>query len=156
MTILELLGSLIAQGAGWCKVGKKNLIHDEEPDTITGFVRSKDVDYLPKVTDSGWNGDSIIYSHQKGEFDAFYGLPLRHLPMGLISYAPIGLVNMFNSGGAIKDLAYEFTRNNSVISLRVRGCGNFRFYASVSPSKITVGSNRVEFAYNKDHCLVTF
>ena len=54
------------QGAGWCRVGKKNLIHDEQPGTITGIVRSKDVDYLPRVADCGWNGDSIIYAHQGG------------------------------------------------------------------------------------------
>lgn len=49
-------------------MGKTNLIHDENPCTITGSIRAKDVDYLPKVADHGWNGDSVIYSHLSGMF----------------------------------------------------------------------------------------
>lgn len=104
--------------------------------------------YLPKNA-------SLPITLKSREFEVFTVVPLRHLPNG-VSFAPIGLVKMFNSGGAIKEIAYESTRN-SVIYLRVRGCGEFGFYASASPSKITtVGSDRVEFAYEKDRCLVTF
>lgn len=104
--------------------------------------------YLPKNA-------SLPITLKSREFEVFTVVPLRHLPNG-VSFAPIGLVKMFNSGGAITEIAYESTRN-SVIYLRVRGCGEFGFYASASPSKITtVGSDRVEFAYEKDRCLVTF
>lgn len=61
-----MLGIFNCQGAGWCKVGKKNLIHDLQPGTITGVVRANDVDYLPRVAVEGWNGDSIIYAHLAG------------------------------------------------------------------------------------------
>ena len=42
------------------------MIHDLQPDTVTGYIRARDVDYLPKVADDGWNGDSVIYSHLGG------------------------------------------------------------------------------------------
>lgn len=62
------MGVFNCQGAGWCKVGKKNLIHDEHPGTITGVIRAKDVDYLPRVADDTWTGDTVIFSHLGGMF----------------------------------------------------------------------------------------
>lgn len=59
------------QGAGWCKVGKKNLIHDDNPGVVTGVIRAKDVDYLSRVADDKWTGDAIIYSHLGGMFFGF-------------------------------------------------------------------------------------
>lgn len=63
-----VVGVFNCQGAGWCKVGKKNLIHDENPGTVTGIIRAKDVDYLSRVADDKWTGDSIIFSHVGGMF----------------------------------------------------------------------------------------
>lgn len=63
-----VVGVFNCQGAGWCKVGKKNLIHDEHPSTITGIIRAKDVDYLSRVADDKWTGETIIYSHVAGMF----------------------------------------------------------------------------------------
>lgn len=62
------MGVFNCQGAGWCKVGKTNLIHDLEPGTMTGVIRAKDVDYLPKVADDKWSGDAVIFSHLGGMF----------------------------------------------------------------------------------------
>ena len=61
-----VVGVFNCQGAGWCKDGKTMLTHDEQPPTITGFVRAKDVNYLPKVADSTWSGDAVVYSHIGG------------------------------------------------------------------------------------------
>lgn len=62
------MGVFNCQGAGWCRVGKKNLIHDEHPGTMTGVIRAKDVDYLPRVADDTWTGDTVIFSHLGGMF----------------------------------------------------------------------------------------
>lgn len=62
------MGVFNCQGAGWCKVGKTNLIHDLEPGTMTGVIRAKDVDYLSKVADDKWSGDAVIFSHLGGMF----------------------------------------------------------------------------------------
>lgn len=63
-----VVGLFNCQGAGWCKVGKKNLIHDENPGTATGVIRAKDVYYLSKVADDKWTGDTIMFSHVGGTF----------------------------------------------------------------------------------------
>ncbi|RHN56217.1 putative alpha-galactosidase [Medicago truncatula] len=62
-----VVGVFNCQGAGWCKVGKKNLIHDENPGTVTDIIRAKDIDHLSTVADDKWTGDAIIFSHLCGE-----------------------------------------------------------------------------------------
>ncbi|XP_073012266.1 probable galactinol--sucrose galactosyltransferase 1 [Typha latifolia] len=167
-----VIGAFNCQGAGWCRVGKKNLIHDEQPGTITGFIRSKDVNYLPRVANGDWNGDTIIYSHLGGEvtylpknaslpvtlksreFEVFTIVPVKKLSNGA-SFAPIGLISMFNSGGAIKELRFE-SLGSETIELQVHGSGTIGAYSSVRPKKVTVDSEVVEFNYDEGCGLVTF
>lgn len=166
-----VMGVFNCQGAGWCKVGKKNLIHDEKPGTVTGVIRADDVDYLPKVAGDYWTGNVILYSHLAGElvyvprntslpvtlksreYEVFTVVPVKELRNGAL-FAPIGLIKMFNSGGAIKWLEYE-TLSGSV-SLKVRGCGVFAAYSSVRPQRVLVDSEHSEFGYEERSGLVTF
>uniref|UniRef100_A0A453RHR7 Uncharacterized protein n=1 Tax=Aegilops tauschii subsp. strangulata TaxID=200361 RepID=A0A453RHR7_AEGTS len=62
-----VIGAFNCQGAGWCREGKKNLIHDVQPGTITGAVRGRDVSRLQEVAGDGWNGDVVVYSHVAGK-----------------------------------------------------------------------------------------
>nr|CAD1826631.1 unnamed protein product [Ananas comosus var. bracteatus] len=167
-----VIGAFNCQGAGWCRVGKRNLIHDEQPGTITGVIQSKDVDYLPRVTHDGWDGDVIVYSHLRGEviylpknaslpvtlkpceYEVFTVVPVAKLLNGA-SFAPIGLIRMFNSSGAIKELRYE-SAENATAELKVRGSGTIGAYSSVGPKRITVDSEEVEFNYDVSCGLVTF
>lgn len=73
------------QGAGWCKDVKRNVIHDENPGFVTGFVKAKDVDYLFNVTDAKWTGDTILYSHVGGTFLGFtrYHMSLK-ISLGIV------------------------------------------------------------------------
>lgn len=166
-----VMGVFNCQGAGWCKVGKKNLIHDEQPGTVTGVIRADDVDYLPKVAGDDWTGNVILYSHLAGEvvyvprntslpvtlksreYEVFTVAPVKELRSGAL-FAPIGLIKMFNSGGAIKWLEYE-TLSGSV-SLKVRGCGVFGAYSSVRPQRVLVDSEHSEFGYEERSGLITF
>ncbi|XXG72428.1 hypothetical protein AAC387_Pa07g1524 [Persea americana] len=166
-----VVGVFNCQGAGWCRVQKKNLIHDEQPNPITGLLRSRDVDQLPKVAKNGWNGDAVVYSHLGGEvvyltkdallpvtlkareYEVFTVVPVKELSNGS-SFAPIGLIKMFNSGGAIKELLYEADRN-AIVDMKVRGCGIFGSYSSTLPKRITVDGEEIEFAYDESKCLVT-
>ncbi|KAG6405214.1 hypothetical protein SASPL_132800 [Salvia splendens] len=167
-----VVGVFNCQGAGWCKTGKKNLIHDEHPGTITGVIRSKDVDYLPRVTDDKWKGDTVVYSHLQGdvvylaknaslpitlktrEYEVFTVVPVRELSNGA-AFAPVGLTKMFNSGGAIKGLKYEAEKAGSV-EMEVRGCGTFGAYSSLRPKRIEVEAQEVEFEYEEASGFITF
>ncbi|KAH7689095.1 Glycosyl hydrolases 36 protein [Dioscorea alata] len=161
-----VIGVFNCQGAGWCRVGKKNLIHDEQPGTITEIIRSKDVDYLSRVADDDWKGNIILYSHIGGEltylpkdaslpvtlksreYEVFTVVPVKEFSNGA-SFAPIGLIKMFNSGGAVKELEYE-TEKNGMIKIKVRGPGVFGAYSLIKPKRITVDAEEVEFIYNEE------
>lgn len=166
-----VVGVFNCQGAGWCKAEKKNLIHDEQPGTITGVIRSKDVDYLPRVTDDKWNGDAVVYSHLQGdliylsknaslpitlkarEYEVFTVVPVKEMS-NRAAFAPVGLTKMFNSGGAIKEIKYE-TEKAGAVEIKVRGCGAFGAYSSVRPKRVEVDGKEVEFEYEEASGMIT-
>ncbi|KAK1293491.1 putative galactinol--sucrose galactosyltransferase 1 [Acorus calamus] len=167
-----VLGVFNCQGAGWCRVGKKNLIHDEQPGTITGVIRAKDVEYLPRVAKDGWKGNAIIYAHLGGEtvylpknaslpvtlksreYEVFTVVPVHEFSNGT-SFAPIGLMKMFNSGGAVKELNYKSDKSE-IVGMKVRGCDMFGAYSSTKPKRITVENKETEFIYDEGSGLVSF
>ncbi|CAA3005215.1 probable galactinol--sucrose galactosyltransferase 1 [Olea europaea subsp. europaea] len=167
-----VVGVFNCQGAGWCKVEKTNRIHDEQPGAITGIIRAKDVDYLSRISDDRWQGDAILYSHLQGdlvylpnntslpitlkarEYEVFTVVPVKQMSGG-ITFTPIGLIKMFNSGGAIKELDYE-SEQMGTVSMKVRGCGLFGAYSSVRPKRITVDCEEVEFEYEEASGFIKF
>ncbi|GMP97399.1 hypothetical protein CsSME_00045670 [Camellia sinensis var. sinensis] len=96
-----------------------------------------------------------------------------------ISFAPIGLFNMFNTSGAVEqfevhllsekkpdlfdgevcsELSTSLSENRSptaTISLEVRGCGQFGAYSSQLPLKCMVGGAETNFEYEPATGLVT-
>ncbi|WVZ92370.1 hypothetical protein U9M48_038441 [Paspalum notatum var. saurae] len=166
-----VIGAFNCQGAGWCRVGKKNLIHDEQPGTVTGVIMARDVSYLAKAADPSWNGDVIVYSHigaevvylpkdaalpvtlRSREYEVFTVVPLKHLPNGA-SFAPIGLIGMFNSGGAVREV--RFSEDDGHVELKMRGSGTVGAYSSAKPKSVAVDSQAVDFSYDDACGLVTF
>ncbi|KAL4279146.1 hypothetical protein GQ457_03G022590 [Hibiscus cannabinus] len=169
----RIIGVFNCQGAGWCEVTKKMVNHDEQPGTITGFIKARDVEYLSQVAEDCWSGDSILYSHLGGEvtylarnaslsitlkpreYEVLTVVPVMALSNGS-KFAPIGLIEMFNSGGAIKELKCETENHVATIMLKVRGCGQFGAYSSTRPQRVTVDSEEVEYEYKGGSGLVTF
>ncbi|CAM0884170.1 unnamed protein product [Alopecurus aequalis] len=165
-----VVGVFNCQGAGWCRVIKKTRIHDEAPGTLTGSVRAEDVDAIARVAGRGgdWDGEVVVYTHRAGElvrlprgatlpvtlktleYELFHVCPVRAVAPG-VSFAPIGLLDMFNAGGAVE----ECTVNKAGVTLRVRGCGRFGAYCSRSPVKCSLDSGEVEFSYEADTGLLT-
>jgi raffinose synthase len=165
-----VIGAFNCQGAGWCRAGKKNLIHDVQPGTITGTVRGRDVSRLPDVAGDGWNGDVVVYSHvarevtvlpkeaalpvtlRPREYEVFTVVPLKRLPTGA-SFAPIGLIRMFNSGGAVTGVSYG---DDGGVEVKVRGAGTVGAYSSVRPKSVAVDAEAVGFSYDDGCGLITF
>lgn len=87
---------------------------------------------------------------------------MQDLAPGL-RFAPVGLVDMYNSGAAVVDLTYHVL-NVSILSgdttsakgpeavamvcMEVKGCGRFGAYSSLKPRRCLLGSADVEFAYD--------
>lgn len=88
------------------------------------------------------------------EYEVFTVVPVKEMSNGA-AFAPVGLVKMFNSGGAIKDLKYEMEKEGSV-EMEVRGCGIFGAYSSIRPKRIQVDGKEVEFEYEEECGFIKF
>ncbi|KAK4799097.1 hypothetical protein SAY86_024462 [Trapa natans] len=170
-----VVGVFNCQGAGWCKTVKKTRIHDAAPGTLTGSVRASDVDFFSKVVGPDWKGETIVYAYRSGEvvrlpqgasipislkvleYELFHICPLQEITPD-ISFAPIGLLDMFNASGAIEQCEIhkpsETQPEHSTMSLKVRGCGRFGAYCTQKPIKCTVGGVDREFEYDSATGLV--
>ncbi|KAK9715162.1 hypothetical protein RND81_06G146800 [Saponaria officinalis] len=178
-----VVGVYNCQGAAWSSSERKNTFHQTKTEAITGVVRGSDVHLVTEaaVDPSDWNGDCAIYRHKTGdvitlpynaalpvslkvlEFDIFTITPIRVLAQGF-SFAPFGLINMFNAGGAIHGLTYQVRSGAQVengsahvgkVQMEVKGCGLFGAFSSERPRKCRVGSKEVEFSYDSGSGLIT-
>ncbi|PPS13306.1 hypothetical protein GOBAR_AA07335 [Gossypium barbadense] len=191
-----VVGVFNCQGAGWCKVTKKTRIHDASPGTLTGSVCANDVDLIAQVAGADWNGESVVYAHRSGElvrlpkgasvpvtlkvleYELFHFCPVKEISH-TISFAPIGLLDMFNSSGAVEKFEVQTTSDEKLqffdgevsselttlistnrnptatISLKVRGCGRFGGYSSQRPLKCCVDNVDTHFNYDSATGLVT-
>ncbi|PIM99677.1 Galactinol--sucrose galactosyltransferase [Handroanthus impetiginosus] len=171
-----VLGVYNCQGAAWNRVERKNTFHQTKTEAITGYIRGRDVHLISDVAlDSNWEGNVALYSQRSSvlttlpynvalpvslkvlEHEIFTITPVKILASG-ISFAPIGLMDMFNAGGAIEELKYDLEESEAVavVSMEVKGCGRFGAYSTTKPRKCTVGSSVVEFEYDSASGLVTF
>uniref|UniRef100_A0A6N2KJL7 galactinol--sucrose galactosyltransferase n=1 Tax=Salix viminalis TaxID=40686 RepID=A0A6N2KJL7_SALVM len=120
-----VLGVYNCQGAAWNSTEKKNTFHETKTEALTGTVRGRDVHLIAEAAaDPDWDGSCALYCHRTGELvtlpynaalpvslkvlehDIFTVTPIKVLAPGF-SFAPLGLINMFNAGGAIDGLKYE-------------------------------------------------
>ncbi|CAI9754819.1 unnamed protein product [Fraxinus pennsylvanica] len=187
-----VVGIFNCQGAGWCKVTKKTRIHDASPGTLSGSVQATDVDAIAQIAGQDWNGDTIVYSPRTGDvvrlpkgasvpvtlrvldYELFHFCPVKDVTTN-ISFAPIGLLDMLNSSGAVEQFEVHLTsqmkpenidgevtselplseNTKATIVLKVRGCGRFGIYCSQRPIKCKVGNTETEFNYEGATGLVT-
>ncbi|KAF8733048.1 hypothetical protein HU200_015409 [Digitaria exilis] len=183
-----VLGVYNCQGAAWSSVEKKNIFHQTGTEALTCGVKASDVHHISEAsTDPEWNGDCAVYRHGSGdlivlpngaalpislkvlEHDILTVSPIKELAPGF-RFAPVGLVDMFNSGGAVEGLTYHLLDgaklldgNGSasgseavgLVCMEVRGCGRFGAYSSARPRKCMMGSSEMEFSYDSSSGLVT-
>lgn len=70
----------------------------------------------------------------------------------MLDFAPVGLIDMFNSGGAIEGLS--FSHDDCSVRVEARGCGRFGAFSGVKPVRCTVDDVEVEFEYSPDNGLL--
>lgn len=173
-----VLGVYNCQGAAWSSTERKNTFHSTRTnDAITGTIRVRDVHLMADAAagDPNWNGECAVYCHRRGEVvvlsrdamlpvslkvlehDIYTMTPVRVLAPGL-SFAPLGLMDMFNSGGAIDGLDYNAAMgegNSFVVRMEVKGCGRFGAYLTARPRRCSVGSATLNFEYDSSVGLLT-
>lgn len=167
-----VVGVYNCQGAAWNTIEKKNAFHETNSEPITAFVRGRDVHLINEAaTDPDWSGDCAAYSNYSRnlvilpyntaipvslkvlEHDIFTITPIKTFPHRF-KFAPLGLIEMYNSGAAIEGLTYESSLARSV-RVEVKGCGKFGAYCSVKPKRCIVGSVEVDFGYDSSSGLLT-
>ena len=112
-----------------------------------GYSIAGEVVYLPKDS-------SLPVTLKSREYEMFTVVPVKELSNG-VTFAPIGLTKMFNSGGAIKEVDYESKGGRATVDMKVNGCGLFGAYSSTRPKRVTIDSEETEFEYVELSGLVT-
>ncbi|BBH03780.1 Raffinose synthase family protein [Prunus dulcis] len=149
------LGLFNCQGGGWCPKSRRNISAPECSKPLTCLSGPKDIEWNNGKTPISIKGMNIfaVYMHQQKklkllklsekveislqpfDFKLLTVSPVRVLPKKFIQFAPIGLVNMLNTGGAIQSLEFEDEENSSnLVRIGVKGCGEMSVFASERPS----------------------
>ncbi|XP_012438963.1 probable galactinol--sucrose galactosyltransferase 2 [Gossypium raimondii] len=167
-----VVGVFNCQGAGSWPL--KQTIKDmpSTPLVISGNVSPCDVEFIEDVAGENWNGDFAVYAFNSGSLsrlpmngnikvtlatlkcETFTISPIRVLGEG-VHFAPIGLLDMYNSGGAVESIDENMKNSSELIKIKVRGCGRFGAYTSLKPRSCMVDMEEEEFIYNSENGLLT-
>uniref|UniRef100_A0A0A0LU62 galactinol--sucrose galactosyltransferase n=1 Tax=Cucumis sativus TaxID=3659 RepID=A0A0A0LU62_CUCSA len=171
-----IIGVFNCQGAGhWplMKVAKSEETSTCTKLSLTGSVCPNDVEFLEDVAGENWDGDSAVYAFNSGslsklkrkeslqvglrtlECEIYTISPIRVFSND-IHFAPIGLLEMYNSGGAIETLSHSMDDlSQCTVKMTGRFCGRFGAYSSTQPRRCIVDMNEVEFTYESGSGLLT-
>lgn len=161
-----VIGAFNCQGAGWDP--KEQMIKGKKDcyRPMSGFVHVTDIEWDQKVesTKLGEAGEYAVYLNQAEKlilttpksdpiqmtvmpstFEIFTFVPVMNLGR-TTKFAPIGLTNMFNSGGAIEGLDYIETG----VKIQVKGGGNLLAFSSGYPKKCWLNGADVGFNWSGD------
>lgn len=97
-----VIGIFNCQGAGWCKLDKKYMIHDENPTVISGTFRTADIERLADAAPDAWDGDCIVLCHRSREVvrmprHASLPITLEKLEYELFTVVPVKVCTLHNS-----------------------------------------------------------
>lgn len=162
-----VLGVFNCQGGGWFKEIRSNKCAAEFSHKVSTKTNPRDIEWnsgknpisiegvqifalyfsqAKKLVLSG-PSDSEEISLEPFNFELITVSPVTVLPGKSVKFAPIGLVNMLNTGGAVQTLAYDEAQN--LVQVGVRGTGEMRVYASESPNTCRIDGKEVDFEYEE-------
>ncbi|KAJ6390365.1 hypothetical protein OIU77_024556 [Salix suchowensis] len=90
--------------------------------------------------------EAIQITIQPSSFEIFSFVPIKKLGTS-IDFAPVGLTDMFNSGGTIQELEYFDSEAETRVKIEVKGGGNFLSYSTASPKKGFLNGAEVAFEW---------
>eukprot|EP01018_Ginkgo_biloba_P037086 Gb_07183 [translate_table: standard] len=171
-----VIGAFNCQGAGWCPQERKIKAYPHFYEPICGFVSPKDVEWSQKheAAAMGNAEEYAVYLNQSNTLlimksEKFSRLPITLQPSSFelftivpvqtmsstVKFAPIGLLNMYNSGGAIEGVSY----GEDWVKVEVKGSGKFCAYASEKPMACKLNGEEVGVewilginSYDKGNC----
>lgn len=96
--------------------------------------------------------DNLEISLEPFNFELITVSPVVILSKKCIQFAPIGLVNMLNSGGAIQSLVHD--DDTKSVQIGIKGTGEMRAFASEKPRACLINEKEVAFAYKENLVMI--
>ncbi|KAH6819970.1 hypothetical protein C2S53_018129 [Perilla frutescens var. hirtella] len=166
-----VVGIFNCQGAGSWPMKQDESVENSKPTVtkITGRVSPHDVEFIEEIAEENWTGDSAVFAFNSGtltrvakgetvevtlgvlQCEIFTVSPIKILK-GSIEFAPIGLIRMYNSGGAVEECSVV---DDDKIRIKARGAGLFGVYSSMKPSSCKVDKKDEEFTYSSEIGILT-
>lgn len=163
-----MVGAFNCQGGGWDRETRRNKCAAEYSHGVSSVAGPGDVEWTRGTNPISVEGvqkfamylfheKKLVLSKPSGtidislepfNFELITVSPVTILSHNSVQFAPIGLANMLNTGGAIQSLAFKA----STVRIGVKGTGEMRVYASEKPLACKVNGNSVAFGY--EDCLV--
>lgn len=160
-----VLGLFNCQGGGWCPQSRRNKSASQFSHLVTCVTSPKDIEWNNGKHPISTKGVDIFAVHMLQEkklkllkasetleislepfcYELLIVSPVTVLPKQIIQFAPIGLVNMLNGGGAIQSV--EFDDDENLVRVGVRGSGEMKVFASEKPMSCKIDEVGVKFNY---------
>lgn len=167
-----VVGAFNCQGGGWCKEDRRNKCASQYSHVVTSSVSVKDVEWkqgTPPISVDGIQvfamysfkeknlvlsnpSDNFQISLEPFNFELITVSPVTVFGEKRIPFAPIGLVNMLNTGGAIQSL--KFDNDADSVEIVVKGTGEMRVFAAGKPVGCRVNGIDVPFVYEEQMIVV--
>lgn len=155
------------QGGGWFRDIRSNKCASEFSHLVSTKINIKDIEWSIGKSPISIEGVKLfaLYFNQAKKlklfsphdteeislepfnFELITISPVTLFPKKSFKFAPIGLVNMLNNGGAIQ--SFDFDEAQNLVEVGVRGSGEMRVYASKKPTNCRIDGNEVDFEYEE-------
>ncbi|KAJ8749930.1 hypothetical protein K2173_013845 [Erythroxylum novogranatense] len=165
-----VIGAFNCQGGGWSRETRRNQCASQFSHRVSTLTNPLEIEW-----NSGKNPISIeevqvfaMYMSQAKKL--VFSKPYENIEIALdpfnfelitvspvatltlahkaVQFAPIGLVNMLNTGGAIQSLVYD-SANGDSLRIGVKGSGEMRIFASEKPRTCRIDGLDAAFQYEE-------
>ena len=163
-----VIGAFNCQGAGWDPVEHRARGYSHCYKAVSGNVQPADVEWGQREDTAAMakaasyavyrcqtqelllmtpDLESIQFTLQPSSFELFTFVPVTTICGGAAKacFAPIGLVDLLNCGGAIVDV--QHSGNGGEVRMKVKGGGRLLVYSDVAPKKSLVDGCEAGFEW---------
>ncbi|KAL0417259.1 UNVERIFIED_CONTAM: putative galactinol--sucrose galactosyltransferase 2 [Sesamum latifolium] len=162
-----VVGVFNCQGAGTWPMKQAPERNENSTVSISGRVSPLDVEFLEEIAGETWDGECAVYAFNTGSLSRIPKNKTIEVSLGVlqceiytvspikvfkenVDFAPLGLIKMYNSGGAIEDCTF-----GDSIRIKARGSGLFGAFSSKKPRCCKVDKKDEDFTYSSENGLLT-
>ncbi|KAK3413161.1 hypothetical protein EUGRSUZ_I01755 [Eucalyptus grandis] len=161
-----VIGAFNCQGGGWCRESRRNKCASQFSHAVSCTTKLSDIEWSAGGSMISVDGvrvfalylsqskrlvlskpsESLDITLEPFQFELVTVSPVKELRSASargVQFAPIGLVNMLNAGGAIQGVEYGEGR----AEIEVRGGGEFKAFASERPRECRIDGRPAAFEY---------